>query len=220
MREAQASQAFPSNEPQAWERQQGESIQAYARFVAYRNTPPSERSMRKLGISAQLAFRWAKRWHWTKRASVYDDWQLQLGDGLAATAQLGHRLAVVRLGSAFVRQAHRKLEEVKLSSVDDLVNLAANGVKLSRQAFGLTDAGGDTRADRAPVAQVAVSFGSAPPWLARQMTPELTGGKPNETKQNEVLVPCGEQVIARPPLIPQRARLAERKVNCPRGNSK
>lgn len=216
VREAQASQAFP------WERQDGESIQAYARFVAYRNTPPSERSMRKLGISAQLAFRWAKRWKWTKRASCYDDWQLQLGDGLAATAQLGHRLAVVRLGSAFVRQAHRKLEEVKLSSVDDLVNLAANGTKLARQAFGLTDGQGDTRADRAPVAQVAVSFGSAPPWLARPLTPELTEGKLNEgeAKQNEVLVQCGEQVIARPPAILPRARLAERKVNCPRGNSK
>lgn len=218
VREAQASQAFPSNEPQAWERQPGESIQAYARFVAYRNTPPSERSMRKLGISAQLAFRWAKRWHWTKRATVYDDWQLELGDGLATTAQLGHRLAVVRLGSAFIRQATAKVSEVKLSSIDDLVNLAKAGVAIERQGLGLTD-GDSTPASRAPVAQVAVSFGSAPPWLAGQGQAGQNEAKLIEAKVNEPVVPYGEQVIARPPLIGGRARLAERKVNCPKGKS-
>jgi hypothetical protein len=207
-----------------WERQPSESIQAFSRFLAYRDLEPGERSHRKVAsicaISETLVNRWGKRWQWTKRAIAYDMWVLELGDQLGKRAHLSARGAAVRFGSLALDKASRtvaKLDESKLSA-DEAIALAVNGAKLGRQALGLTE--GETRAERAPVAQVAVSFGSGsfgPAWSTQA---KLTQGETNESKQNETVVLSGEKVLGETPATLVRARLAERVVNCPKGNSK
>jgi hypothetical protein len=168
-----------------WERQPSESPQAFARFLAYRDTAPGERSIRKLGVSMQLAARWSRKWRWVARTVAYDAWLLELSDATANHAVLRHKQALARFGSLSVDKASKtvaQLSETKLSA-DEAIALAVNGAKLARQALGLND--GETPASRAPVAQVAVSFGSGSlNWANR---PE-----PNTIK----VVPCDEQVIA------------------------
>lgn len=206
-------QAFP------WERQPDESVQAYARFLAYRDIDPTERSHRKVAsicaISETLVNRWGKRWSWTKRAMAYDMWVLELGDQLGKRAVLGHRHAAARFGSIALAKASRTVEqlnEAKLTA-GEAIDLAVNGTKLARQALAMTD--GETRLDRAPVANVAISLGSTPPWLT------ATPVNDRETEARPV-VPCAEQVIAgessassqRP--VVNAKRLAEKIVKSPK----
>jgi hypothetical protein len=165
-----------------WERLPNESIQAYRRFMQYRLMPPGERSLRKLDISYTLANRWAKRYQWTKRTIAYDDHVSECIDGLSNQAQLSHRLAAARLGSAFVRHVERNISQVKLNQIDDAVNLARAGVEIERQALAIPV--GETKAERTPSAQVNVSFNS--PWQNEH----------NEQKSNEIVVLPGEQVLA------------------------
>ena len=58
-----------------WDPQAGESAQAFAAFVAYRDLGP-ERSIdavvRELDKSRTLIGRWSGRWKWVKRAQAYD----------------------------------------------------------------------------------------------------------------------------------------------------
>ncbi len=62
--------------PELWERQDGESAQAFQAFAEYRDMGP-DRSMakvgQKLGKSTQLMERWSSQWHWTVRADAWDD---------------------------------------------------------------------------------------------------------------------------------------------------
>lgn len=221
-----------------WERMDGETYACYSRFVLYRNTPPAERSMRKLGVSGTCAFRWAKRWKWTARASAWDLWQLELSDALANRNATVHRVAALGLGSAFVRKAERSVEGVKVDNVEDLVNLAKVGVAIERQALGLVEPRPLMSDNRASIG-VAMNFGAAPAWLP----------KPNETqtegKQNEIaVVSFAEKVLDGPagashhtvPVksVPQltrgqgmgqgmgqgKVRLAEKMVNAPVPRSK
>lgn len=176
-------QAFP------WERVPGESREAYTRFTQYRLAPPGERSVRKLGISSTLASRWSARWSWVGRAAAYDDWIVEANDALGLRGSLSSRLASARFGMLAVAKASAtvaKLNETKLT-VDELITLAKTGVQLERQALGMTD--GDTRAERAPLAQVAISLGSTPPWLTGPITNDK-GTEPN------AVVLAAEQVIA------------------------
>lgn len=60
----------------AWERQPGESEEAYAAFTVY-YTARLERSIRKtaekVGKSRVLMERWSRRWNWVDRAREYDN---------------------------------------------------------------------------------------------------------------------------------------------------
>lgn len=59
-----------------WERQPGESEEAYGAFVRYRNIPRGERSQAKvaqeLGKTTQLMSRWSSAWHWVTRVMAWD----------------------------------------------------------------------------------------------------------------------------------------------------
>src|SRR5712691_12687320 len=61
--------------PALWDPQPGESAQAFAAFVEYRDLGP-ERSIdavvQKLDKSRTLIGRWSGRWRWVKRARAYD----------------------------------------------------------------------------------------------------------------------------------------------------
>lgn len=59
-----------------WERQHGESTQAYEAFVAYRDME-TKRSLRavgqQLGKSKTLIERWNKAWNWQERVRAYEN---------------------------------------------------------------------------------------------------------------------------------------------------
>ncbi len=75
---------------QPWERQKGESAQAFEAFSAYLEMGP-ERSIRavgqKLGKSRGLVERWSRAHHWVERVRVWDN-QLQEQARKAAAAEL------------------------------------------------------------------------------------------------------------------------------------
>lgn len=60
----------------SWERQKGETVQAFEAFELYCELG-DERSIRKvaqkLGKSQQLLSRWSSRWEWQKRSRDYDN---------------------------------------------------------------------------------------------------------------------------------------------------
>lgn len=222
--EAQANEsvaAQPRSFP--WERHETESSQAYARFVLYRNTPPSERSIRKVGVSMQLAARWSRKFQWVKRALAYDDWQLELSDQLTNRAILWHRHQLVQFGSRSLDKAIAaidKVDETKLS-VNEIGDLAKVGSQLARTALGLSDKQQATSPQ--VVVQTGVVWsdptGARPAWLPQPSN--QIDNKQNETSnepQNKVLVNAAEQVIAEPKVCPGSTRLVEKVIACPTVN--
>lgn len=223
--EAQANEsvaAQPRSFP--WERHETESSQAYARFVLYRNTPPSERSIRKVGVSMQLAARWSRKFQWVKRALAYDDWQLELSDQLTNRAILWHRHQLVRFGSRSLDKAIAaidKVDETKLS-VNEIGDLAKVGSQLARTALGLSDKVQGT-GQPSVVVQTGVVWsdptGARPAWLPQPSN--QIDNKQNETSnelQNKVLVNAAEQVIAEPKVCMPSTRLVEKVIACPTVN--
>ena len=72
MAKERRSEALP---PERWERQDGESAQAFEGFALYRDMG-AERSLakvaQKLGKSKALMERWSVRWQWGQRAEAWD----------------------------------------------------------------------------------------------------------------------------------------------------
>jgi len=66
--------ALPDREP--WDRQDGESDQAFEAWVMYRDAAPGERSIRKvaqrLGKTATAVAQFSVMWGWPTRAALYD----------------------------------------------------------------------------------------------------------------------------------------------------
>lgn len=178
--------AFP------WERQPGESVQAHARFLTYRDLDPVHRSQQKVadhcGISVQLVQRWSRKWSWLKRVNAYDAWMLELGDAVGKRAALAHRGQLVRVGSALLSKAQAsatKLDESKLTA-GEITQLAKTGATLGELAFGPQEP-----KSIAPGVNigVGVNFAQRPSWAEASETPINA----NKTK---LLVQCDEQVIA------------------------
>lgn len=66
---------MPTGKTEVWERQEGESPQAFEAFRTYRDMG-EKRTLsavaRELGKSLQLIERWKKAWSWKDRALAYD----------------------------------------------------------------------------------------------------------------------------------------------------
>lgn len=62
--------------PYPWERQPGESDQAWEAFTIYRDMPLGEASHRQvaaqLGKAPQLMHRWSSRWEWVERRQTWE----------------------------------------------------------------------------------------------------------------------------------------------------
>lgn len=177
----------PLDQPLAWERQPGESIEAYTRFVAYRTAPPELRSYRKLGIALTLASRWAKRHAWQQRTALYDDYLMSLRDELGERAVLLHRQKAARFADKALDAATRAVEALtpKRTSGDTAVLLARTAQDVGGLALGISR----VRPDAAPANfAVGVSFGATetPAWLR---------GASVKTKHNELDNNCIDAVV-------------------------
>ena len=66
----------PRREPKRWERQLGETSQAYAAFVIYRDMGPNrnlEDTAQKLGKSKALCQHFKSKWDWEDRVEAWVD---------------------------------------------------------------------------------------------------------------------------------------------------
>lgn len=123
----------------AWERLPGESWQAYSRFVTYRLTPPSDRSIHRLGISTTLAARWSKKWNWRLRVQAYDEYIQAHREQLSERALLSTRLRHATAGRRAVAKASRAIVNLPVEEIDApaAALLLKTGVNVERQALGL-----------------------------------------------------------------------------------
>jgi len=130
-------------DPHPWERQPGESLQAWRAFVAYRDM--RNRSLVKvaeqLGESRQLMDRWSSRHQWVARVSAWEteqdrDWARQL---TAARRHIAKRH--VQTAQAFLTKAVERLNELNpaLLSPADTVKWAEFALKVERGIYGLGD---------------------------------------------------------------------------------
>lgn len=123
-----------------FDRLEGESAQAFARFVTYRNLPAGQRALSKVGVSAQLAARWSRKFSWVQRASEFDSWLLNSNESLGLRATREAQARHLALGAAVVDKAFKSLPRIKVTSADSFVTLAEFGTELTRRTLGL-DAG-------------------------------------------------------------------------------
>lgn len=174
-----AAASFP------WERQPGESLQAYARFVAYRNTPSATRSMRKVGVAKSLAFRWARNHRWVARCDEYEAWLASLADGTSTAASLLHRAKAARFADRALDKATLAVESLnpaKLSSGAAL-ELALGATGVARLALAIPDAPRPGLAASGVSVGVGVVWGGEhPPWLAKPNASGTDEDQPNEAR--------------------------------------
>ncbi len=103
-----------------WERQKGESAQAYEAFVTYRDMGP-ERSVTRvsqsLNKSRGLIGRWSSQWNWTERVRAYDN---ELEKEARAKA-VKDRKAMTERHIGIAMQVQKKaLEALASLSVEDM----------------------------------------------------------------------------------------------------
>lgn len=134
--------------PKPWGRQRGESRQALAAFVAYRDMGSSNRSLakvgRKLGKSVASLERWSARWSWVTRATTWDALMDRKKRRRAArvTLEMAERQAV-----ACVMVQQRAIE--RLQGLDPtaltpgaVLRYLIEAVRLERVCRGLPDTAG------------------------------------------------------------------------------
>lgn len=103
-----------------WERQKGESAQAYEAFTTYRDMG-AERSQqavsKKLSKSRQLIGRWSSAWNWQERVRAYDN---ELEKEARAKA-VKDRKAMTERHIGIAMQVQKKaLEALASLSVEDM----------------------------------------------------------------------------------------------------
>jgi len=126
--------------PEVWERQEGETAQAFQAFAAYRDMG-AERSLakvaQKVGKSKPLMERWSRRWQWVIRAEAWDDEmdrqvrrELEKGiTGMRKThADIAHAMLVKALRALQAIPA----EEMTPRDISTMVDVAAKLERLSR----------------------------------------------------------------------------------------
>lgn len=122
----------------AWERQPGESEEAYAAFTDYYKNPKrsQKKTAKAVGKSEALIYRWSVRWHWSERAREYDN-ALVREDYLATIDEIrkmNRKQAVigVLLQTKGVA-ALQKLKPEKLTA-KELIQFLIQGTNIERRA--------------------------------------------------------------------------------------
>jgi transposase-like protein len=117
-----------------WERQSGESEQAHAAFLLYRDMPKGERSVARVGQECgknpSLLERWSAAWQWVQRAAAWDEEQLRVADAatleaIRATNKAIHEACVMSRNKAVAALKNKNYEEMSIQElllVFDTVN--------------------------------------------------------------------------------------------------
>lgn len=200
-----------------WGRRDDEGPAAFARFLLYRDMPPTERSLAKVAqhaaISKQLVERWSSRFAWMRRALAYDRWLLELGDSLGKHAALHYRARAASLGSALLDKAQQSVRHLKeqKQTAQDVATLARAGVQLADVAFGPQN----TQQTNQPInIGVGVNFasGSEPSWS--QTKAVLVQPREKVLERNQAAPPQMLEDKVAPPL-PRRQSLREAMIKAP-----
>lgn len=136
-----AAKNLPQNaQPEPWERQEGESAQAFQGFAAYRDMG-AERSLakvaQKLGKSKALMERWSVRWQWVMRADLWDDEMDRLSRRELEKGITGMRRNHVNIAKAMLVKALQALQRIPVDEmtpkdVSTMVDVAAKLERISR----------------------------------------------------------------------------------------
>lgn len=129
-----------ASQRELWERQEGESTQAFAAFAAYRDMGV-ERSLAKvaqtLGKSKALMERWSVRWQWVVRADAWDDEvdrqsRKELEKGIIGMRKNHANIAKAMLVKALKALQKIQDDEMTPRDVSTMVDVAAKLERLSR----------------------------------------------------------------------------------------
>lgn len=122
----------------AWERQPGESEEAYEAFTDYYKNPKrsQKKTAKAVGKSEALIYRWSVRWHWTERAREYDNALVR--EEYTATLDEIRKMnkAQAAIGLLLQKKGQEALEKMNLKkmSAKDLLQFLIQGTTLERRA--------------------------------------------------------------------------------------
>src|SRR3954466_9461560 len=125
--------------PVLYDRQPGESRQAFAAFATYRDLGPSRslvKAGRELGKSLALLERWSARWRWVARAEAYDEFLDQLKRD--RTTQLILEMCA-RHATLAQKLNNLTAEEIDRMTFDQLATLLKVAVSVETRARGEPD---------------------------------------------------------------------------------
>ncbi|MFE0190699.1 hypothetical protein [Streptomyces sp. NPDC058989] len=135
-----------------WERQSGESVQAFEAFAAYRDLGAARsvaKVARELGKSTTLLFRWSRQYAWVMRATAYDREQdrVFLAEQAQARRDIARRHA--KLAQAFLGKAVARLQglDPRELSPSELLRYFQVAAEIERRAVGEEPAAVGTAAD-------------------------------------------------------------------------
>lgn len=122
-----------------WERQPGESAQAYEAFHAYLKMG-SDRSLRKvaqqLGKSNALISRWSSTWSWQNRVKDYiaEQNRKELEEQQEAIKKMRKRQAQTAV--VLQKKAYSALDKLDITKLEprDILRFITEGAKLEREA--------------------------------------------------------------------------------------
>lgn len=143
----------------AWERQQGESPQAYEAFATYRDMG-SERNIRavarKLSKSSTIIARWSSTWKWVERARAWDNELTRQAKEAAAKKVKDMTGRHINIAMQLQRKALEALEvlnveEMSPKDIKEFIKAATELERANRLAEAELDKDGrSTSADDAP----------------------------------------------------------------------
>jgi hypothetical protein len=132
---------------ESWERQSGESVQAFEAFAVYRDLGPARsvtKAARELGKSRSLLGRWSRQFAWVMRAAAYDREQdrLFLAEQAQARRDIARRHA--KLAQAVQSKAVARLQTLdpRELSPSELLRYIQVAAEIERRAVGEAPAAG------------------------------------------------------------------------------
>ncbi|WP_145497479.1 hypothetical protein [Streptomyces sp. CFMR 7] len=144
---------------ESWERQSGESVQAFEAFAVYRDLGPARsvtKVARELDKSRALVGRWSRQFAWVMRATAYDREQdrLFLAEQAVARRELARRHA--KLAQAVQSKAVARLQTLdpRELSPSELLRYFQVAAEIERRAVGEAPVAGAVE-DRGQDADVA-----------------------------------------------------------------
>ncbi|MBZ9641451.1 MULTISPECIES: hypothetical protein [unclassified Streptomyces] len=132
---------------ESWERQSGESVQAFEAFAVYRDLGPARsltKTARELHKSRTLLGRWSRQYAWVMRAAAYDREQdrLFLAEQAQARRDIARRHA--KLAQAVQSKAVARLQTLdpRELSPSELLRYIQVAAEIERRAVGEAPAAG------------------------------------------------------------------------------